>query len=121
MRHTKRQIKNKPRAIAYIFLVVLIGIIFYTHYYAILVIAAFILFLFLGNKWSNRTKELSSDETYILCLPKYGYGNQGMTTSEFADECGLSFNDARYILDKYRKRGRVTHRMSGSKWRWYLR
>ena len=124
-RHTpKRGTKADARFAVYLLLGLIVAYIFYTHSYTLLILPVFFILLILLFKWlihHYRYKGVSTDEQYILRLPKYGHGLRGMTTSEFANACGLDLNNARYILNKYKARRRITCKMSGSKWRWYLR
>lgn len=123
-KHRRRGTKADVKYACYLMLALFIVMLIFTNLYVFIIMIAFFIALGFLIKWlfkHYRYKDKSTDEQYILRLPKYGHGLRGMTTSEFANACGLDFNTAKNILAKYQKRGKVTNRISHSRRTWYLR
>ena len=65
------------------------------------------------------TIDISKFEHYYWELPVYGFSEEGIKTSEFANMIGKDSLEAKKILESWRALGRATRRPSGREYKWW--
>lgn len=73
----------------------------------------------LRERKNGPLRNLEAYEDYYSELPVYGFGDEGMNTSEFAEIIGEDSNIARRVLESWRALGRAIRRPSGREYKWW--